>query len=72
MEIIFNNFGSIIAFWILICIYILIGIVIAVSSESKWKKKKYESFIKLFFVIFWPIIILVFPIWLLYKCVTCK
>ena len=72
MEIIFNNFGSIIGFWILSCIYILIGIVIAVSNESKWKKKKYESIIKLLFVVFWPIVILGFPIWLLYRFVTCK
>lgn len=72
MEIIFNNFGYIIGIWILGCIYILIGIVIAISNESKWQKKKYEAIIKLLFVVFWPAIILGFPIWLLYRFVTCK
>ena len=70
MEFIFNNFGSIIGFWILGCIYILIGIVIAISNENKWHNKKYEALIKLLFVIFWPIVILGFPIWLLYRFIS--
>ena len=63
----FQYFGTVILGWIFFTIYILIGIVVAVSNEDKWKCKKYEAVIKFFFVLLWPIVILLFPLWLLYR-----
>ena len=60
----FHYFGIVFGCWVLFGIYILIGVVIACENENKWSDKKYEEIIKLFYVLFWPIVILFFPIWL--------
>lgn len=66
----FHYFGIVLGYWILSCIYILIGIGIACANESKWSDKKYEVIIKLFYVLFWPIVILFFPIWLIVRFIS--
>ncbi len=66
----FHYFGIVLGYWIISCIYILIGIGFACANESKWLGKKYEVIIKLFYVLFWPIVILLFPIWLIVRFIN--
>lgn len=66
----FHYFGIVLGYWILSCIYILIGILFACANEDKWYGKKYEVIIKLFYVLLWPIVILLFPIWLIVRFIN--
>lgn len=66
----FHYFGIVLGYWILSCVYILIGIGFACANEDKWYGKKYEVIIKLFYVLLWPIVILLFPIWLIVRFIN--
>ena len=66
----FHYFGIVLGYWLLSCVYILIGIGFACANEDKWYGKKYEVIIKLFYVLLWPIVILLFPIWLIVRFIN--
>lgn len=66
----FHYFGIVLGYWILSCVYILIGIGFACANEDKWYGKKYEVIIKLFYILLWPIVILLFPIWLIVRFIN--
>lgn len=59
-----------IGLWICITIYIVIGLAISICNESKWKGKKYEIPIKLFYLFCWPLIVVLFPFWLVYRYIA--
>ena len=66
----FHYFGIVLGYWLLSCVYILIGIGFACANEDKWYGKKYEVIIKLFYVLLWPIVILLFQIWLIVRFIN--